>query len=274
MLRFKDIDLTNVDFTDADLRRSTFVNVILTNVTFDNTQLNNAKFCDVVLRNSRVTNETKFDFATFENVTFDDTEINNSSFYHTIFNSSDFLLSSVQGISMESVHANNLSFISCALLNDIRFQNAILQSVLILTPDIIGELLDFSLATLSGCSFLGNEISKRSFLSQSTFYGTKIQSCFFSNVHFNNCLQIDQISGGLTSIFQNVFSTNERDIESLISSGAKVNGQYSGVYKVFWENKNETNFFVDLLKGFGLGVASNLIAGLGVAAAGSACCIL
>jgi len=175
---------------------------------------------------------------------------------------------------MESVTTNKLSFISCPLLNGIRFQNSTLQSVLILTPDVMGESLDFSLTNLSNCCFLGNEISKDSFLSQSIFYKTRMRNCFFSNVHLDNCQQLDQISRGEACIFQNVSATNEKDLECLISKGAKVNGKYSGIYKIFWKNKDETNFFVDLLKCFGLGVASNLVAELTIAAAGSACCIM
>ncbi len=281
----KDIDLTDIDFTDSDLRGAKFNNVILTNVTFNNTKLDQAEFCDTVLRNSKILNETSLQYATFNNTTFDNIEINNSSFFHATFENSDFLLSNIKDISMELITAKKLYFVSSLLLKNVRFQEAILQNVLILTSGKIGEQLNFTKATLQNCCFLGMDYinymnSNRSYLSQSNFYGTRILNCFFSNIYFNNCQQINEISRGSKSIFQNVGATRQgyfgiaEDLKAFKANGAKVNGKYDGVYRQVWDpkNKKEEDFFVGMLKSFGLGVASKYIPGLAIAAS-SSCCI-
>ena len=64
-----------------------------------------------------------------------------------------------------------------------------------------------------------------SILLNTDFHGTKIEDVYFSNLKFGNCLNISTSKSFIGCLFENVVSSDRRDIERFKNKGAKTDNE-------------------------------------------------
>lgn len=244
----QDIDLTKVDFTGANLRNVQIRNALISAATFDNVILQGAQISDTAFIGCKIQNKTSFDHATLDGVTFDHSTIKEeSSFNFATIHNTDFLNTPMTDSKMNNlIDGFKIRFIASEL-NNVQFIGAAIRGLIICGTTKIGCKLDFEGAYI----VQGLLNVTKSFLYESNFDLALLNGCFLLNINFEHCRNIRKMAAGIKSIFRDVSFTDSEDIEALTRNGAKVNGSYNPSYSADW--RNESDFFVDLIKSLGWG---------------------
>ncbi len=100
-----------------------------------------------------------------------------------------------------------------------------------------------------------------SILLNSDFYGASLQDVIVQHVKLGNCMNIGRIRKAVGTNFDNIVSSNPKDLDDLRHKGACVNEIPSDEFKVLWPTKGNDQkvFWVKLLAGAAHGTLSGTI---------------
>ena len=100
-----------------------------------------------------------------------------------------------------------------------------------------------------------------SILLNSDFYGTSLEDMLIQHVKLGNCTNIGRIRKAVGTLFDNIVSSNPKDLDDLRHKGACVNEVPADEFKVLWPTKGNDgkDFWVRLLAGAAQGTISGSI---------------
>ncbi|MFA6534868.1 MAG: pentapeptide repeat-containing protein [Candidatus Babeliales bacterium] len=181
--KIENMDLSDVTFANVNLTGAFFHNSMLTNVTFDSCNLSTVTYCDLVFNNSKILNNSNLTSCIFAKVIFDSSEISNSLMPNAKLLETDFMVSRLCNINMDSSEWDTVNFSGCTLEN-INFRAAKLDLVKIYETVQIGNGLIFDQTSFSRCCLLGR--NEKSSVTSANFFGTIFKNSYFLNLNFDN----------------------------------------------------------------------------------------
>lgn len=233
--RIENMDLSDVTFVNVNLVGALFNNSMLTNVTFDSCNLSNSTFYDVIFNNSKFLNNSNLTSCIFAKVIFDASEINDSIMAEAKLLGTDFMSSRIYNVNMYNARWKTVNFSACVLEN-IDLKTAQLEFINIYDTAQICSGFIFDQTIFSHSCFLGRK--ERSSIIASNFYGTIMLKCYFVNLNFDNCTNLNQVGSAEKSLFDNISTINPKDLDifakKLKDNGARVNGDWT-TNKEYWD---------------------------------------
>ncbi|MFA6534867.1 MAG: pentapeptide repeat-containing protein [Candidatus Babeliales bacterium] len=100
-----------------------------------------------------------------------------------------------------------------------------------------------------------------SILLNSDFYGASLEDVLIQHVKLGNCTNIGRIRKAVGTLFDNIVSSNPRDLDDLRHKGACVNEVPADEFKVLWPTteKDWKDFFITLASSAAQGTISSII---------------
>lgn len=187
------LKVSNVDFrkstgSEKQINGSEMLESNFSNVSWDNFIIRASTFDGSSFESANLNGMNALK-SSFKSVSFDDASILNSSFKGCDFSSSDFSPETIQGTKFSSCNFENCTLsgfeASGATFENVRFEGARIQSISSETGDLTLKNVEFSNATIRGCTFSSKMMNvqfKNSTLEKVTFVvlgASDLADCMF-----------------------------------------------------------------------------------------------